>query len=285
MRVEEAARLLFWFGTRRWTLGSGRCLGWSYGLLLRRAPFTRFTSLGPPLLLRASVPASHHEPLAHLAALDVPVLALTPSGLSLPALHNWVRTTTPVPFDIYRPTNPVPFILAPLIIGTFLYAAYAARAVLVPVLSSRIVWGVGCTVLSILFTSGYMWNKIKNAPYVQMAPDGRVSWIAGGYSNQLGLESQVVGTLCECRGARRPGGAPHPGVSAVTRLHSLVEALTPDGVLALTVVVLSVFIPAQSSPMKQRIGTYLWLVLMIVLYSLLIRLFKLKNGGYPFGLL
>ncbi len=48
---------------------------------------------------------------------------------------------------------------------------------------------------------------------------------------------------------------------------------------------LSVFIPAQSSPAKQRIGTYLWLALMFVLFSLLIRLFKLKNGGYPFGLL
>lgn len=105
--------------------------------------------------------------------------------------------TTPQPFDIYKPTNPIPFIVAPLLVAIILYAAYAARAVLIPILSSRIIWGVMCTFLCILFTSGYMWNKIKNAPYVQAGPGGKVSWVAGGYSNQLGLESQVVGALCE----------------------------------------------------------------------------------------
>ena len=43
-----------------------------------------------------------------------------------------------------------------------------------------------------------MWNKIKNAPYVAVDPQGKVNWIAGGYQNQLGLESQVVAGLCEC---------------------------------------------------------------------------------------
>jgi oligosaccharyltransferase complex subunit gamma len=42
-----------------------------------------------------------------------------------------------------------------------------------------------------------MWNKIKNAPYVAAGQDGRVSWIAGGYQNQLGLETQVVGGICK----------------------------------------------------------------------------------------
>ncbi|KLT43845.1 putative dolichyl-diphosphooligosaccharide-protein glycotransferase [Cutaneotrichosporon oleaginosum] len=178
---------------------------------------------------------------------------LNRAGLGVPPLHAWVKSTTPEPFDMYMPKSPVPFILAPLLLAMALYAGYTARAVLLPVLTSRIVWGVATTLLCILFTSGYMWNKIKNAPYVQAGPGGRVSWVAGGYQNQLGLESQVVGALY--------------------------------GVLALTVVVLSVFIPAQSSPAKQRVGTYLWLALLIVLFSLLIRLFKLKNGGYPFGLL
>ncbi|GMK56493.1 hypothetical protein CspeluHIS016_0303330 [Cutaneotrichosporon spelunceum] len=177
---------------------------------------------------------------------------LNRAGLSLPPLHTWVKSTTPESFDIYMPKSAVPFILAPLVLAIILYAAYSARKLLVPILTSRIIWGVTVIMLCILFTSGYMWNKIKGAPYVQAGPGGRVSWVAGGYQNQLGIESQVVAVLY--------------------------------GVLALTVIVLSVFIPAQSSPTKQHIGTYLWLALLVVLFSLLIRLFKLKNGGYPFGL-
>lgn len=41
-----------------------------------------------------------------------------------------------------------------------------------------------------------MWNKIKGTPYVAAGRDGKVQWIAGGYQNQLGLESQVVGAIC-----------------------------------------------------------------------------------------
>ncbi|BEI81082.1 hypothetical protein CcaverHIS002_0202420 [Cutaneotrichosporon cavernicola] len=194
-------------------------------------------------------PAAGERKAAKTAAVN---FDLNRAGLSIPPLHAWVKSTTPESFDIYIKKSPIPFLIAPLVVATILYAAYSARAILLPIMTSRIIWGVGTTMLCITFTSGYMWNKIKNAPYVQSGAGGRISWVAGGYQNQLGLESQVVGALY--------------------------------GVLALTIVVLSVFIPAQSSPTKQRVGTYLWLALLVVLFSLLIRLFKLKNGGYPFGL-
>jgi hypothetical protein len=56
-------------------------------------------------------------------------------------------------------------------------------------------------ILILTFTSGYMWNKIKNAPYVAADQSGKVSWIAGGYQNQLGMESQVVGGICKWLGS------------------------------------------------------------------------------------
>jgi oligosaccharyltransferase complex subunit gamma len=58
-----------------------------------------------------------------------------------------------------------------------------------------------------------------------------------------------------------------------------------DGLLAFSIVTLTVFVPAQSSPTKQRLGVYIWLGILVVVFSLLFRLFKMKNGGYPFGLL
>ncbi|TXT10598.1 hypothetical protein VHUM_02103 [Vanrija humicola] len=178
---------------------------------------------------------------------------LNRSGLGIASLHNWVKSTTPVQFDLYKPFNPVPLIVT---LGALLftgYVGYAAWDIIVPIVTSRWLWGVGTIIACLVFTSGYMWNKIKNAPYVQVAQDGRISWIAGGYSNQLGLESQVVGALY--------------------------------GALALCTVVLTVVIPSQSSPVKQRLGVFLWTGMLIVLASMLFRLFKLKNGGYPFHLL
>jgi oligosaccharyltransferase complex subunit gamma len=61
-------------------------------------------------------------------------------------------------------------------------------------------------------------------------------------------------------------------------------AAPADGALA-CIVVLTVVIPAQSSPVKQRLGVFLWTGMLIVLASMLFRLFRLKNGGYPFHLL
>lgn len=119
------------------------------------------------------------------------------SGLGLPALHTWVRSTTPVQFDLYKPFNPIPLIISLAGLGFVGYILYAAWDILLPVVQSRFLWGIGTIVACLIFTSGYMWNKIKNAPFVQVGQDGRINWIAGGYSNQLGLESQVVGALCE----------------------------------------------------------------------------------------
>ena len=60
-----------------------------------------------------------------------------------------------------------------------------------------------------------MWNRIKNAPYIGVSQSGHVSWIAGGYQNQLGIESQIVGITCEsvlgCRSTPR----------VKTRIHEL----------------------------------------------------------------
>jgi oligosaccharyltransferase complex subunit gamma len=58
-----------------------------------------------------------------------------------------------------------------------------------------------------------------------------------------------------------------------------------DGLLALSVVALTALVPAQTSPTKQRIGVYLWLGILIVVFGILMKIFRIKNGGYPFFIL
>ncbi|ODN88406.1 oligosaccharyltransferase complex subunit gamma [Cryptococcus wingfieldii CBS 7118] len=175
------------------------------------------------------------------------------NGLSVQPFYSWAKNLTPQSFDLHVPLNPWPFILIPLALAFTAISLYTLSPILIPLIQSRVVWGTFSIILILTFTSGYMWNKIKGAPYVAVAKGGGVSWIAGGYQNQLGLESQVVGGIY--------------------------------GLLAFSIVALTVFVPSQSSPAKQRIGVYLWLGMLVVVFSLLMKLFKMKNGGYPFSLL
>ena len=95
------------------------------------------------------------------------------------------------------PYNPLPLVLTLLTLAFGSVAVYALWSSLLPILQSRFLWGAGSIVLILTFTSGHMWNRIKNAPYVAAAQGGGVSWVAGGFQNQLGMESQVVAGLCE----------------------------------------------------------------------------------------
>lgn len=148
--------------------------------------------------------------------------------------------------------SPWPFIITPFIVGVAGYVLYATSAFWIPVAQSRIFWGILSIIAVTIWTSGYMWNRIKGAPYVTAGQGGQVNWIAQGYGNQYGLETQVVAVLYAS--------------------------------LAGAVVILTTLIPAQANTNKQRVGVLLWVALIVVLYSFLIRLFKIKNGGYPFGL-
>ncbi|KAK4684548.1 oligosaccharyltransferase complex subunit gamma, partial [Tremellales sp. Uapishka_1] len=178
---------------------------------------------------------------------------LNRNGLTAPPFHSWVSGFTPTKFVLHKPFNPVPLVAIPLTVLSVAYTIYLTYPYLVPLLQSRIVWGALSIIMILTFTSGYMWNKIKNAPYVQMGPNGQTSWIAGGYQNQLGLESQVVAATY--------------------------------GLLGFTVIALTLFVPAQTNAGKQRAGVYLWLGMLVVVFSLLMKLFKMKNGGYPFYIL
>ncbi|WWC60794.1 uncharacterized protein I303_103370 [Kwoniella dejecticola CBS 10117] len=185
--------------------------------------------------------------------LSVITYELNRNGLTAPPLHAFLNNLTPEGFAFYKPINPINYIAIPASILAIGLSLYSMRKIIVPLVQSRLIWGTFSIILILTFTSGYMWNKIKNAPYVAAGPNGQISWIAGGYSNQLGLESQVVGGIY--------------------------------GILAFSIVALTLLIPAQSSPAKQRVGVYLWLAMLVVVFSLLIKLFRMKNGGYPFALL
>jgi len=119
-------------------------------------------------------------------------------------------------------------------------------------LLSRWTWALACILSSLIFTSGYMFTRIRGMPFAQPTRQGP-QWIAGGYSNQFGAETYVISTLY--------------------------------GALALSQIALILLVPRTLKPAQQRLAIYIWCGVTILLYSTLISIFKVKNPGYPFRLL
>ncbi|KAH7926327.1 hypothetical protein BV22DRAFT_1118985 [Leucogyrophana mollusca] len=117
-----------------------------------------------------------------------------------------------------------------------------------PALKNRWVWATGTILVSLVMTSGYMFTRIRGVPYT--GPDG--GWIAAGYQNQYGQEVQVVAMIY--------------------------------GLLAGSFLMLTVVTPHQLSPTRQRTQVYLWTAVNLIVFSILVSLFRVKNRGYPFKL-
>lgn len=72
-----------------------------------------------------------------------------------------------------------------------------ASPYIIPILQNRNIWAAFSLIAVLLFTSGHMFNHIRKVPYVSGDGKGGLSYFAGGFSNQFGLESQIVAAICE----------------------------------------------------------------------------------------
>lgn len=111
--------------------------------------------------------------------------------------------------------------------------------------SSKPIWMLLSLGSMILFTSGHMWNSIRSAPYIAMGQGGSPEYFAGGFQNQYGVETQIVAAI-----------------------YSL---------LAFSFIALTVLVPAQRDPTRQRAGVYVWSAIFLATFSLLFYVFRKKK--------
>merc|ERR1712151_626055 len=102
----------------------------------------------------------------------------------------------------------------------------------------------------LLFTSGHMFNHIRKVPYVAADGKGGVSYFAGGFQNQFGLETQIVAALY--------------------------------GILSFATISLALKVPRMAEARSQQIAVFVWGGVILGTYSFLLSVFRIKNGGYPF---
>ena len=84
-----------------------------------------------------------------------------------------------------------------ILIGVFTFATVAYPYIL-PVIQNRNLWAVLSLILVLMFTSGHMYNHIRKVPYVTGNGRGGITYFAGGFSNQFGIETQIIAAVCEC---------------------------------------------------------------------------------------
>ncbi|KAH6674143.1 hypothetical protein B0J14DRAFT_589310 [Halenospora varia] len=169
-------------------------------------------------------------------------------------IHSWLARHLdgrPHP-HVQRPINWVRGIaITTTILGTITFLS-VAWPYLLPIIQNRNVWAAISLIAILLFTSGHMFNHIRKVPYVAGDGRGGVSYFAGGFSNQFGLETQIVAAMY--------------------------------GLLSFATISLALKVPRIADPKTQQIAVIIWGGVIFVMYSFLLSVFRIKNGGYPFWL-
>ncbi|TVY45092.1 Magnesium transporter protein [Lachnellula occidentalis] len=169
-------------------------------------------------------------------------------------VHSWIAR--------YLPDRPHPQISRPInwvrgiaitttILGTITFLS-VAWPYMVPIIQNRNVWAAISLIAILLFTTGHMFNHIRKVPYVTGDGKGGVSYFAGGFSNQNGLETQILAAIY--------------------------------GLLSFATISLALKVPRITDPKTQQVAVIVWSGVIFGMYSFLLSVFRMKNGGYPFWL-
>lgn len=149
-----------------------------------------------------------------------------------------------------------------------------ASPYIIPIIQDRNLWAAISLIIVLLFTSGHMYNHIRKVPYVSGDGRGGISYFAGGFSNQFGLETQIVAAMCTSK-------LLHPPPPILLQNKYL---LVSDATLSFATIALAFRVPRMADPKQQQIAVFVWAGVIFGMYSFLLSVFRVKNGGYPFHL-
>ncbi|KAK8089274.1 magnesium transporter protein 1 [Apiospora hydei] len=200
-------------------------------------------------------------PLALTLFLALKVLfdSTSPTGKMAPPLladqvHAWLSRHLPDrPHPpVKRPVNYVAWAVG--VVSTLGIAGALAKAgpYILPVVQNRNAWAAISLIGILMFTSGHMFNQIRKVPYVAGDGRGGISYFSSGFQNQLGMETQIIAFIY--------------------------------GLLSFSAIALIMKVPRVADAKKQQVWVLLWSAILFLLYSFLLSIFRIKNGGYPFSL-
>jgi len=150
-----------------------------------------------------------------------------------------------------------------------------ASPYILPIIQNRNLWAAFSLIAVLLFTSGHMFNHIRGVPYVAGDGKGGISYFAGGYSNQFGMETQIIAAMCKW----------HHVTESIWEIELRANiTFIPDALLSFATISLALKVPRIADPRRQQIAIWIWGSVILCVYSFLLSVFRIKNGGYPFWL-
>jgi oligosaccharyltransferase complex subunit gamma len=206
----------------------------------------------------------------YLSPYDLSLTYLSPQTAE--QMHAWVSRYSPEgpKPPVIRPFNYVRAVVITTIILGFISAFSVAAPYIMPVIQNRNLWAAISLIIILLFTSGHMFNHIRKVPYVTGDGKGSVTYFVGGFSNQLGLETQIVAAMCEYS---LPGSSGRRDADRGA-----------DGILSFATIALALKVPRMTNAKQQQAAVFMWSAVIYGMYGFLLRVFHIKNGGYPFHL-
>ncbi|KAJ3299648.1 oligosaccharyl transferase subunit ost3/OST6 [Borealophlyctis nickersoniae] len=190
-------------------------------------------------------------PFAKGGAAEMEMYDSARRGFKAEDLAVYIETANNIQLSIRRPIDYTKYAMIGAGIAVILVVLRLVASSFLVVVQNKKIWTVITLGVTILMCSGHMWNSIRTPPYTGVH-NGRPQIVSPGFQQQFVIESQIAGLLyASC---------------------------------AIMVVALTVKVPAIQDPAKQRYAVYVCTLLFLMLYSALLSLFKLKNGGYPFKL-
>lgn len=123
----------------------------------------------------------------------------TRSPMTAEQLYQWIGRHLPegTKPSLVRPINYMRIVSAVTILMGVITLCTVLSPYLLPIIQNRNLWAAVSLIAILLFTSGQMFNHIRQSPYVAGDGRGGISYFAGGFQNQYGMETQIVAAICK----------------------------------------------------------------------------------------
>ncbi|KAJ1965383.1 oligosaccharyl transferase subunit ost3/OST6 [Dipsacomyces acuminosporus] len=155
-----------------------------------------------------------------------------------------------------KPDIPVDYSKHAMKVATAVAGAYALYLIYKHISLSAIgrnVWAVGSILFVLVMTSGFMWNRINDPPYMGQARNGDPMLFAPTNQQQFSVETQIIAASY--------------------------------AICALCIVGLVRHVPRIQNQDQKTFVTFVFVVALVMTFSYINSVFRIKFAGYPYRLL
>lgn len=174
------------------------------------------------------------------------------AGYKAVALAQWIAEVADTKIKIVVPVDFKPFLTAAAALFPFFLLALWKPDLVTKVMGNKFVWGLLVMGAVLVMTSGQMWNHIRKPADASRNSKGGVQYIHGGRSAQYVLESYMI-----------------MGINAA---------------IAVGFIFLNEVHRFENKYFRKGLG-FIGLAMVGIFFGLLISIFRMKVGGYPYSFL